>query len=99
MIFSFRKFLFFLDLTGLLLFIHVLDSQPPFGTPIQAKDAVICKFPDDPSILLGTLSVVTLVLAAIAGHVAVYFPYKGKSVPRNALFRSATLSTFFVLAE
>ncbi|CAD5162989.1 unnamed protein product [Musa acuminata subsp. malaccensis] len=79
--------------------VHVLDRQPPFGTPIQAKDAVICKFPDDPSILLGTLSVVTLVLAAIAGHVAVYFPYKGKSVPRNALFRSATLSTFFVLAE
>ncbi|CAL9144590.1 unnamed protein product [Musa hybrid cultivar] len=47
----------------------------------------------------GLLSVVALVLAAIAGHAAVYFPYKGKSVPRNALFRSATLSTFFVLAE
>ncbi|CAL9111670.1 unnamed protein product [Musa acuminata var. zebrina] len=90
---------FCLGFISFLLAIFAETSKPPFGTPIQAKDAVICKFPDDPSILLGTLSVVALVLAAIAGHAAVYFPYKGKSVPRNALFRSATLSTFFVLAE
>ncbi|KAJ8466736.1 hypothetical protein OPV22_029288 [Ensete ventricosum] len=90
---------FCLGFMSFLLAIFAETTKPPFGTPIQAKDAVICKFPDDPSILLGTLSVVTLVLAAIAGHAAVYFPYKGKSVPRNALFRSTTLSTFFVIAE
>ncbi|URE34427.1 hypothetical protein MUK42_26338 [Musa troglodytarum] len=82
-----------------LLAIFAETTKVLLSTPIQAKDAVICKFPDDPSILLGTLSIVTLVLAAIAGHAAVYFPYKGKSIPRNALFRSTTLSTFFVIAE
>ncbi|URE29653.1 hypothetical protein MUK42_26336 [Musa troglodytarum] len=90
---------FCLGFMSFILAIFAETTKPPSGTPIQAKDAVICKFPDDPSILLGTLSIVTLVLAAIAGHAAVYFPYKGKSIPRNALFRSTTLSTFFVIAE
>ncbi|CAL9098201.1 hypothetical protein MUK42_13660 [Musa troglodytarum] len=75
------------------------NKKPPFGTPIQGKDVIICNFPDDPTVLLGTSSVVTLILAAIAGHVAIYFPYKGKSVPSNALFQNTTLLAFFILAE
>ncbi|CAD5184429.1 unnamed protein product [Musa acuminata subsp. malaccensis] len=73
--------------------------QPAFGTPIQGKDVIICNFPDDPTVLLGTSSVVTLILAAVAGHVAIYFPYKGKSVPSNALFQNTILLPFFIVAE
>lgn len=74
-------------------------SQPTHGIPIQGKNVVICKYPSDPSVVLGILSVVALLLSAIVGHVAVYFPYKGKSVPSHALFRSAALLVFFIIAE
>ncbi|KAG1339166.1 hypothetical protein COCNU_04G014720 [Cocos nucifera] len=73
--------------------------MPPSGTPIVGKGVVICKFPSDPTIALGSFSVVMLFLAVIVGHVAVYFPYKGKSVPQQALFRSTPLVVFFVIAE
>ncbi|XP_042461524.1 uncharacterized protein LOC122045386 [Zingiber officinale] len=75
------------------------NKKPASGTPIQGKGVVICKFPSDPTIALGSLSVVTLLLTAIAGHVAVYFPYKGKTVPVQALFQSASLVIFFLIAE
>lgn len=75
------------------------NKKPPYGTPIKGKDVVICKFPSDPTIAMGSLSLVALVLAAIIGHVAIFYPYKGKSVPRGALFQSTSLSVFFVVAE
>ncbi|TVU18128.1 hypothetical protein EJB05_34201 [Eragrostis curvula] len=48
---------------------------------------------------MGSLSIVALILAAIIGHVAIFHPYSGKSVPRRALFQSTSLSVFFVVAE
>lgn len=73
--------------------------QPAAGTPIHGKDVVICKFPSDPTIAMGSMSLVALVVAAIIGHVAIFFPYSGKSVPRGALFQSTSLTVFFVVAE
>lgn len=73
--------------------------QPASGTPIPGKDVVICKFPSDPTLAMGSLSIVALVVAAIVGHVAIFFPYSGKSVPRGALFQSTSLTVFFVVAE
>lgn len=75
------------------------NKKPPYGTPITAKGVVICKFPSDPTIALGTLSIVTLFLAVTIGHVAVFFPYHGKSVPQQALFRSTSLLVFFLITE
>ncbi|CAL9119652.1 unnamed protein product [Musa textilis] len=75
------------------------NKKPPYGTPIKGKDVVICKFPSDPTVALGSLSVVTLFLAAVIGHIAVYYPYKGKTVPNQALFCSTTLVVFFMVAE
>ncbi|XP_072961816.1 uncharacterized protein [Typha angustifolia] len=75
------------------------NKKPPFGTPIKGKDVVICKFPSDPTIALGSFSVVTLVITAVIGHLAVFFPYKGRSVPHEALFRSTSLVVFFIVAE
>lgn len=77
----------------------VFALQPPYGTPIKGKDVVICKFPSDPTVALGSLSVVTLFVAAVIGHIAVYYPYKGKTVPNQALFCSTTLVVFFMVAE
>ncbi|XP_065043506.1 uncharacterized protein LOC103987902 isoform X2 [Musa acuminata AAA Group] len=75
------------------------NKKPPYGTPIKGKDVVICKFPSDPTVALGSLSVVTLFLAAVIGHIAVYYPYKGKTVPNQALFCSTTLIVFLMIAE
>ncbi|CAL9777997.1 unnamed protein product [Musa acuminata subsp. burmannicoides] len=75
------------------------NKKPTQGIPIQGKNVVICKYPSDPSVALGILSLLALLLSAIVGHVAVYFPYKGKSVPSHALFRSAALLVFFIIAE
>ncbi|KAJ6845713.1 uncharacterized protein M6B38_286345 [Iris pallida] len=74
------------------------NKKPPFGTPIQGKGVVICKFPSDPTVALGALSVVALLLSAISGWFAVFFPYQGKSVPKEALFRSTALTVFFIIA-
>lgn len=73
--------------------------QPSYGTAIIGKGVVICRFPSDPTITLGSFSVAMLFLAVIVGHVAIYFPYKGKSVPQHALFRSTPLVAFFIIAE
>ena len=73
--------------------------QPAQGTPIIGKDVVVCKYPSDPVIAFGSLAIVSLLLSAIVGHVAVYFPYKGKSVPSNALFQNTILLPFFIVAE
>ncbi|RLN00132.1 uncharacterized protein C2845_PM06G08570 [Panicum miliaceum] len=75
------------------------NKKPAAGTPIPGKDVVICKFPSDPTLAMGSLSLVALVVAAIVGHVAIFFPYSGKSVPRGALFQSTSLTVFFVVAE
>ncbi|RLN27987.1 uncharacterized protein C2845_PM05G10910 [Panicum miliaceum] len=48
-------------------------KYPAAGAPIPGKDVVICKFPSDPTLALGSLSLVALVVAAIVGHVAIFF--------------------------
>ncbi|XP_020086492.1 uncharacterized protein LOC109708943 [Ananas comosus] len=75
------------------------NKKPASGTIIHGKGVVICKFPNDPTVALGSLSIVALVATAIVGHFAVFFPYKGKSVPQEVLFRSTSLAVFFFIAE
>ncbi|KAG8084517.1 hypothetical protein GUJ93_ZPchr0010g9813 [Zizania palustris] len=89
----------FFGLLAFLLGVIAENKKPPSGTPIKGKDVVLCKFPNDPTVAMGSLSVVSLVLSVIVGHAAVFYPYKGKSVPRGVLFQSASLSVFFVIAE
>uniref|UniRef100_A0A0A9AJG8 MARVEL domain-containing protein n=1 Tax=Arundo donax TaxID=35708 RepID=A0A0A9AJG8_ARUDO len=89
----------FFGLLAFVLGVIAENKKPPYGTPIQGKDVVLCKFPNDPTIAMGSLSLVALVLTAIVGHVAIFHPYSGKSVPRGALFQSTSLSVFFVVAE
>ncbi|KAJ1261362.1 hypothetical protein BS78_09G024100 [Paspalum vaginatum] len=95
----FSLILAFFGILAFVLGVIAENKKPASGTPIQGKDVVICKFPSDPSIAMGSMSVVALVAAAIVGHVAIFFPYSSKSVPRGALFQSTSLTVFFVVAE
>ncbi|KAJ0979307.1 hypothetical protein J5N97_014781 [Dioscorea zingiberensis] len=74
------------------------NKKPPFGTPVRGKDVVICKFPNDPTVALGILSIAALLISTVLGWISVFFPYGGKSVPRDMMFRNTTLLIFFTIA-
>ncbi|KAH0469179.1 hypothetical protein IEQ34_002411 [Dendrobium chrysotoxum] len=74
------------------------NKKPAQGTPIMMKGYVMCKFPSDPTVALGSLSIVALAISAAIGLFSVFFPYKGKSVPKGALFHGMTMRVFFVVA-
>ncbi|KHG07105.1 hypothetical protein F383_33826 [Gossypium arboreum] len=44
------------------------NKKPAAGTPISGKDVVICKYPSDPSVVLGYLSVAFLILSTLTGY-------------------------------
>ncbi|CAA6672097.1 unnamed protein product [Spirodela intermedia] len=74
------------------------NKKPPSGTPIQGKGVIICQYPSDQTVLLGSLSIISLFISMLLGFVSVFYPYKGKSVPTEVLFRSTTLLVFFTIA-
>ncbi|KAK8592894.1 hypothetical protein V6N13_043480 [Hibiscus sabdariffa] len=74
------------------------NKKPAAGTPIPGKDVVICKYPWDPSVPLGYLSVSFLLLSSFAGYRFLFYPYKGKSVPQSVLFQSTNFFAFFNVA-
>uniref|UniRef100_A0A2P2KU56 Uncharacterized protein n=1 Tax=Rhizophora mucronata TaxID=61149 RepID=A0A2P2KU56_RHIMU len=74
------------------------NKKPAMGTPIQGKDTVICKYPAAPTVPLGYLSFVFLIAATNAGYLSLFYPYKGKSIPHSALFRSTSFFMFFNIA-
>ncbi|KAG8656713.1 uncharacterized protein LOC110612429 [Manihot esculenta] len=74
------------------------NKKPAAGTPITGKGVVICKYPSDPTVVLGYLSFGFLVASAVAGFLSLFYPYKGKSVPQSAIFRSTSFLVFFNIA-
>jgi len=74
------------------------NKKPAAGTPIQGKDVVICKYPSDPTVVLGYLSAAFLIATTVVGYFSLFYPYKGKSVPQGALFRSTSFVVFFNIA-
>ncbi|KAK8474454.1 hypothetical protein V6N13_107761 [Hibiscus sabdariffa] len=74
------------------------NKKPAAGTPISGKGVVICKYPSDPSVVLGYLSVAFLILSSSAGYWSLFYPYKGKSVPHSVLFQSTGFFVFFNIA-
>ncbi|KAM1224723.1 hypothetical protein COP2_044750 [Malus domestica] len=71
------------------------NKKPATGTPMVGKDVVICKYPSDPSVVLGYLSFTFLLVSTVAGFLSLFYPYKGKSLPQAALFRSTSFVIFF----
>jgi len=71
------------------------NKKPEIGTPIAGKDVVICKYPTDLSVVFGFLSFAFLLVSTVAGFLSLFYPYKGKSLPQAALFRSTSFVIFF----
>ncbi|KAK9285879.1 hypothetical protein L1049_025080 [Liquidambar formosana] len=74
------------------------NKKPASGTAITGRGVIICKYPSDPTVALGYLSAAFLVASTVAGYLSLFYPYKGKSVPYSALFRSTTFVVFFNIA-
>ncbi|CAI0473699.1 unnamed protein product [Linum tenue] len=74
------------------------NKKPAAGTPITGKGVVICKYPADATVVLGFLSVAFLIASTVAGYFSLFYPYKGKSVPQSAMFRSTSFLIFFNIA-
>ncbi|EOY29104.1 DESIGUAL/Modifying wall lignin-1/2 - like 10 [Theobroma cacao] len=88
----------FLGILSFIFGVIAENKKPAAGTPISGKDVVICKYPSDPTVVLGYLSVVFLALSGLAGYISLFYPYKGKSVPQSVLFRSTSFFVFFNIA-
>ncbi|KAK6158607.1 hypothetical protein DH2020_005921 [Rehmannia glutinosa] len=73
-------------------------KKPVAGEAITGKGVVICKYPSDPSIFLGYISSALLVAASIAGYLSLFYPYKGKYVPRAAILSSRWCTSYFSIA-
>ncbi|KAK9097652.1 hypothetical protein Syun_024697 [Stephania yunnanensis] len=74
------------------------NKKPESGSPITGKDVVICKYPTDPTAVLGIFSFVTLAVSTVLGCFSVFYSYKGTHVPAAALFKSTSLLVFFLIA-
>ncbi|KAI8547760.1 hypothetical protein RHMOL_Rhmol07G0220400 [Rhododendron molle] len=74
------------------------NKKPAAGTAIAGKGVVVCKYPSNPTVALGYLSVAFLIASTVAGYLSLFYPYKGKSVPQAALFRSTSFLVFFNIA-
>ncbi|XAR69922.1 hypothetical protein NMG60_11001695 [Bertholletia excelsa] len=74
------------------------NKKPASGTAIPGKGVVICKYPYDPTVVLGYLSVGFLVASTVAGYFSLFYPYQGKSIPQSAMFRSTSFVVFFNIA-
>ncbi|KAI3948216.1 hypothetical protein MKX01_014815 [Papaver californicum] len=61
---------------------------PAAGIPMPGVGETICKFPSDSTMVLGSLSVVALVIYTGLGFVVVFYPYKGQSVPKMPCCKS-----------
>ncbi|XP_020228260.1 uncharacterized protein LOC109809377 [Cajanus cajan] len=88
----------FFGLLSFILGVIAENKKPAAGTPVASKDGVTCKFPGDPTVALGYLSVAFLIASTVAGYVSLFYPYKGKSVPQGVLFKSTSFAVFFNIA-
>ncbi|XP_057515410.1 uncharacterized protein LOC130796962 [Amaranthus tricolor] len=74
------------------------NKKPATGTPIPGKGVVICKYPSDPTVVLGYISFGALLICTTSGYMSVFYPYNKKAIPFGALFRSKALLVFFNIA-
>ncbi|KAI3924620.1 hypothetical protein MKW92_044223 [Papaver armeniacum] len=93
----------FVGIVSFILGIIAENKKPGAGIPMPGVGEVICEFPSDPSVVLGSLSVAGTVLGALIicsglGFASVFYPYKDQSVPKGALFQSTVLVVFIWVA-
>ncbi|GAU35967.1 hypothetical protein TSUD_207710 [Trifolium subterraneum] len=74
------------------------NKKPSMGVLVQGKDAMICNYPNDPTVAFGYSSLGFLVASSLMGLVSIFYSYNRTSVPPSVLFKYTTLSIFFILA-
>ncbi|XP_020223667.1 uncharacterized protein LOC109805839 [Cajanus cajan] len=89
-----------LGLVSFILGVVAENKKPAAGTPVPGVDgiSVTCKYPADPTVALGYLSTAFLVASTVVGYLALFYPYKGKSIPQGVLFKHTTFTVFFNIA-
>lgn len=98
---SIKQFSMIVAFSGVLSFIFGVvaeNKKPAAGTAVPGIGVIMCKYPSDPTVVLGYLSFAFLVVSTVFGLWSLFYPYKGKSVPQGALFRSTTFVVFFNIA-
>ncbi|KAF5741631.1 hypothetical protein HS088_TW10G00635 [Tripterygium wilfordii] len=86
---------------GIKSFVHGIlaeNKKPASGEPNVFHGFVICEYSSDPAVYFGFISFAFLVASTTTGLYSVFYPYKGKSVPLNALVQNATWVVFFLVA-
>ncbi|KAM6582152.1 hypothetical protein CsatB_009154 [Cannabis sativa] len=93
-----KQFSLIVGFSGVLSFIFGVVAEyrkPASGTPIPEIGVDMCKYPSDwATVALGYLSIAFLIVSTIFGIWSLFYPYKGKSIPKGKLLRSST--TFMV---
>ncbi|KAL8536717.1 hypothetical protein ACS0TY_012050 [Phlomoides rotata] len=73
-------------------------KKPAAGEVISGRGVIICKYPSDPSVIWGIISTAFLVATSVAGYLSLFYPYKGKSVPKAAIFSSTLCYSYIIVA-
>ncbi|GLJ12552.1 hypothetical protein SUGI_0193390 [Cryptomeria japonica] len=74
------------------------NKKPGEVDRIQLGSMTKCFYPSDPSIILGSFSIICLAISSCFGVKSIFFSYNGKTIPTHALWRSTTLVAFFILS-
>ncbi|XP_045818330.1 uncharacterized protein LOC123911048 [Trifolium pratense] len=73
-------------------------KKPSKGVLVQGKNAMICNYPNDPTVVFGYSSIGFLVASSLMGFISIFYSYNRITVPPSALFKNTTLSVFLILA-
>ncbi|KAK4435648.1 hypothetical protein Salat_0728300 [Sesamum alatum] len=73
-------------------------KKPASGHAISGKGVVICKYSSDLSVVYGYISIALLAAACASGYHSLFYPYKGKGVPRTAIFGSRWCNSYVCVA-
>ncbi|CAJ2674895.1 unnamed protein product [Trifolium pratense] len=74
------------------------NKKPSMGVLVKGKDAMICNYPNDPTVVFGYSSIGFLVASSLMGLVSIFYSYNGTTVPPSVLLKYTTLSIFLILA-
>ncbi|KAK4435647.1 hypothetical protein Salat_0728200 [Sesamum alatum] len=101
MAFTMKQMSLIVATLGVLSFIFGIiaeNKKPASGTTITGKGVIICKYPSDPTVVLGYLSAAFLAVCTLAGYFSLFYPYKGKSIPKAVLFQNKGFLIFVNIA-
>ncbi|KAL6344675.1 hypothetical protein AAG906_002581 [Vitis piasezkii] len=74
------------------------NKKPPAGTPVPGKGVVICQYPSAPTVALGFLATVFTVIQTVVGFLSLFYPYKGRAIPKGAFLESTRWVIFVNIA-